>query len=618
MKYVKIRGAFLTLCVLAAAGCGLPAAADTDVVYVAGNPQAYPMEYFEPATGQYEGVIPELLRQYSASSGYQLQYLDSRHLDERKRKYKNKQAELISGCVLEDDFPAEVWQEGIVILGGTGQEYRILFSDIAGDTLKQELTAFLNNVPKETIAAMLVEVSKNKQPASAVWPVAAAIGAGILAVVLLILAVRARKKIKRLEEQSGIDIVTGIGNYEFMARYFKQRITDKNRILYHIVYFYFDGKRLRHAETEDKTDDFLKQLAVALKHNVVNTDIAARVSKDGFAVLKLSASVEKTQEWASAVLETLKGSVYKSAVDDVFVGIYCLKSNDWDLDKLLFDARQGCYYARDNGMRVAECSKELIQSLREEVALSAQMEAAFQREEFLLYLHFFVDAQTEKIVGAEALSRWKHPDKGLIFPGKYTALMEKEHSISRLDYYMLNKVCKLLEELRGTADGFFVSCNISRETFNSPDFASICMQIMENYQFPRESLILELTESVALKNAEGIYRNAIQLKQYGVAIALDDFGTGYSDFFALEKFPFDGLKIDKGLIDRLNTEAGQVILKGIIEIGHNLGITILAEGAETKEQASLLQAMNCDVIQGFYYYQPLSVQEAQRIYKEQR
>lgn len=142
-------------------------------------------------------------------------------------------------------------------------------------------------------------------------------------------------------------------------------------------------------------------------------------------------------------------------------------------------------------------------------------------------------------------------------------------------------------------------------------------KIIENYQFPRETLILELTESGIAHDAEIVYQNAVNMKKYGVSIALDDFGTGYSSFSDLQASRFDGLKLDKGLVENMCTEEGEIILQGIIDVGHRLGLTILAEGVETEVQVQKLVNMKCDVIQGFYFYKPLPLQEATKLYLEQ-
>ena len=157
---------------------------------------------------------------------------------------------------------------------------------------------------------------------------------------------------------------------------------------------------------------------------------------------------------------------------------------------------------------------------------------------------------------------------------------------------------------------FFISCNFSRETFAAGDFVSRCKAIIEAYRFPRELLILELTESVSETHVTRIRENMAALKEFGVSIALDDFGVGFTSFADLQEYAVDGVKLDKDLIDRLSTERGVSILRSMIQLGHELGITVLAEGVETDEQVRVLQDIHCDVIQGFRFYQPIPAPEA--------
>ena len=166
---------------------------------------------------------------------------------------------------------------------------------------------------------------------------------------------------------------------------------------------------------------------------------------------------------------------------------------------------------------------------------------------------------------------------------------------------------------------FFLSCNFSRETFSSPDFVERCTEIVGNYSFPRELLILELTESVLVKDLSTIRANMLALKEYGLRIALDDFGEGFSSFSDLQECPVDGIKLDKKLVDNMSTSIGGSILRAMIQIGHELGLTILAEGVETPAQAQALKELNCDVIQGFHFSAPLPQAEAEeKLLKEKK
>lgn len=257
------------------------------------------------------------------------------------------------------------------------------------------------------------------------------------------------------------------------------------------------------------------------------------------------------------------------------------------------------------------CSQAMIQKSLQERQLQASIDQAFAQKEFQLYIQFYVDAQTLKVVGGEALSRWKHPQKGILLPSVFIPLLEREKMISRLDYYCLKEVCFFLESLlKAGVDTFFVSCNFSRETFAAADFAQKVQEILNGFTFPRELLILEITESVSVRNAAQIRQNVIALKKYGVRVALDDFGEGFTSFYDLQKYPIDGIKLDKGLVDHVTTPIGTAILKAMIQVGHELNMTILAEGVETDEQVRALQEIHCDVIQGFRFSHPLPQWEA--------
>ena len=230
-----------------------------------------------------------------------------------------------------------------------------------------------------------------------------------------------------------------------------------------------------------------------------------------------------------------------------------------------------------------------------------------------------MDPRTDTIVGAEALSRWHHTIKGVLLPDKFIHVLEREGKAPVLDYYILGKTCALLEKLYSQGiDDFFVSFNLSRATLESDGFVQIVKSIINNYNFRHDSLILELTESFLQRDIELIYENLSEIKKEGVRIVIDNFGSGYSCFEDLFKYDFDGLKVDKMLIDNLCEGRGRAVIKGIIAIGHDLGMTVFGEGVETLEEVETLIKLDCDAAQGYYYYYPLPVDEAMKIYMKQR
>lgn len=255
---------------------------------------------------------------------------------------------------------------------------------------------------------------------------------------------------------------------------------------------------------------------------------------------------------------------------------------------------------------------------KEEILL-LQMLDGLKNNEFEVYIHWFVEnKKSRKIVGGEALSRWNHPRRGLLMPSEYVPLMEKKHIVALLDYYIMEKVCQFLEVTDWQqSEDFFISCNFSRDTFAEPDFAERCAEILKRYQFSRKALVLELTETGSAHDKSGVYRNAEKIKEWGISVVLDDFGEGYTSFGDLQSNRFSGLKLDKNLIQNISTREGEIILSGIIEVGHRLGMTVIAEGVETEFQAEKLKDMHCDVIQGFYFHKPMPLREAADFYLTQ-
>lgn len=602
-------------------------ATEPPLVYVAGNPDAYPVEYYDEESQQYQGLIPELLRAFAASGRYRIAYLDSTAKDNRQELNRNRQVELISGCVAADGFPESQWADGVTILRtaqeGAQQEYRILFTEIADERLRTELSAFFSDVTEAQRSGILLDTAKDdRQTGIALWVLLASCGAvGVLAAVIpLLVAWRCRRREKDVRRRLETDEVTGIGSYEYLRTAYRRLVNDKNRVLYHMIYLQADTDVLRRFYGDREAKELLRYIASVLTARTQQPDILSVLSRGTFCVMKFSVLDEDTAEWTKGVLDTIRD--YARRYDtvcpiNVCAGIYKMQLPDRDLGSALLKAEYSCAYAQKNGLDFALCTPKILKLQQEENSLQKRIHKALQQEEFAVYLHFFVDASCGKIVGAEALTRWNHPEKGLLMPGQFIPMMEQENCIAKLDFYVLQKVCQTLEELDQQAGSFFISCNMSRNTFASPTFVQDCMDILQQYSFPRAELILELTESDTAKYSEDIYQNALRLKQQGVKIALDDFGNSLLEFYDLGKYHFDGLKLDKGLIANMDTKEGKIILEEIIHMGQRLDMTVLAEGVETKEQVQALLQMNCPVVQGFYFYQPFPIQEAKRIYQEQ-
>ena len=583
------------------------------LIYVAGNPDAYPLEYFDKDTQTYAGVIPELLAEFSDQSTYEIVYYEADGTDHREELAQQKQVDLFSGYEAEEE---QLENTGVVTLFPGENAYALYFTEAAPDAFQSNLRAYLEQVsPAEVTGLLMASVETLPNTQGMYWTMGA-MGAALLvmAAVLLLTVRRYRRRLKESQQNVETDETTGLGNMEYLERYYKQYINDKNRILYQAVYFYVDTDRLRRLSSGQETDEFLRYCAVVLGEYTQDSDILARVSEHGFIMLKLTGGTDKTDAWLTAILDRihdyakLYGKPYET---NIYAGIYALRAEDRDLNEIIFQASQGAYGAEKEDCRYLRCSKGMMDQFMQERHLQASIEQAFAQKEFQLYIQFYVDAANFAVVGGEALSRWKHPQKGVLLPSMFIPLMEREKMISRFDYYCLKEVCFFLKGLlKEGVDTFFVSCNFSRDTFAAADFVQKVQEIMNGFTFPRELLILEITESVSVRNAAQIRQNIIALKKYGVRVALDDFGEGFTSFYDLQKYPIDGIKLDKGLVDHVTTPIGTAILKAMIQVGHELNMTILAEGVETDEQVRAQQEIHCDVIQGFRFSHPMPQWEA--------
>ena len=341
-------------------------------------------------------------------------------------------------------------------------------------------------------------------------------------------------------------------------------------------------------------------------------------SGDGLLALRRSPDSGDALDWARAAAEKLRAFPPAGgalSARDVSAGVCPLDMEYQSLEQALFHAEQCALRAGMEESDCRLCGTEQCAACRERWKLLADFPQAVERGDFQLYLQFFVDARTFRVVGGEALSRWHHPRLGFLRPDRYIPLLEEAGCIGALDFHGMEQACAFLEALdRRNIRDFFLSCNFSRRTFSAPDFARRCIGVMERYSFPRKLLILEVTETQQLDRREGaqMLRNIQDIRDYGARVIFDDFGMGFSSFHDLQDFPMDGLKLDKELVDNMWTERGRIILHALVRTGHRMDLTILAEGVEEDRQIQTLQQLGCDVLQGFRFSVPLPAEEARR------
>lgn len=249
----------------------------------------------------------------------------------------------------------------------------------------------------------------------------------------------------------------------------------------------------------------------------------------------------------------------------------------------------------------------LRERLHGESYITDQMYSALEHKQFRLYLQPKVEMSSGRIVGAESLVRWQHPQDGLILPGRFVPLFERNGFIVRMDEYIWDLTC---QNLRMWLDKGYkampVSVNVSRLHFNDGTLIDKLVHLTDKYRLPRHLLELELTESAFFDNENALIQCMYELQARGFVFSMDDFGTGYSSLSSLRDLPFNIVKLDRTFIsDGTDNERGQIVARNTIALAKDLKMSIVAEGVETLEHARFLMSCGCNCAQGFYYSQPL-------------
>ncbi len=247
--------------------------------------------------------------------------------------------------------------------------------------------------------------------------------------------------------------------------------------------------------------------------------------------------------------------------------------------------------------------------------LKTSLYSALKREEFLVYYQPQISMDTGKILGAEALVRWQHHEKGLIPPTEFIPVAEKTGFIIPLGEWILQTACQQVQAWKNDGfSGLRVAVNLSPRQFHQPDLSSRVAQILKKIGLEPSSLELELTESLMVEDVSSAIATLTKLKNLGVSISIDDFGTGYSSLSYLTQYPFDALKIDRSFIRNIKDGCrNAAIVKAIIEMAHSLCLEVIAEGVETETEKDFLWRSECDVMQGYLFSPPLSAADFEKL-----
>jgi diguanylate cyclase (GGDEF)-like protein/PAS domain S-box-containing protein len=433
---------------------------------------------------------------------------------------------------------------------------------------------------------------------------------------------RQKQAEKRIMQIAHYDDLTGLVNRVVFFDRLTQYLSASKRHKLHAVIFFIDLDRFKAVNDSlghDAGDELLKEVAKRLQGIVRKEDVVARLSGDEFALLLLN---EKTHEKAiysaSMIAEKIiqkLSEVFYIQRREVFIGsslgISIYPEDGSAAEILLKHADLAMYVAKNQGRNNYKFyNKDFTLATQDRIAMELDLRKALGKNELMLYYQPQYNARSREICGAEVLVRWIQRSTGqekMIPPDYFIPIAEDTGLIVKIGKWILETACVQLKTWMN--DGYplrQLSVNISARQFLDPNFMQIVEHALKHAELAPEHLELEITESMLIGDTKRIELQLQRLKKMGIKIALDDFGTGYSSLSYLKNFPIDVLKIDQSFIREMTIESKDArIACAIIDMGHSLGQKIVAEGVETEEQLMFLTHRDCDIIQGYYFSQPL-------------
>ena len=370
---------------------------------------------------------------------------------------------------------------------------------------------------------------------------------------------------------------------------------------------------------KNKGDYVLQEFVRMLKENARDGSVLARLGGDRFGIFCRSDGCDEANLEKS--LYTITHILGKEAFPIItHVGIYEITEPELAVTLMIDRATMACSSIRgEYNRRIAYYDSNLRSSLLWEQKVVGELDDAIESGQIVPYLQAQVNQKGE-MEGAEVLIRWQHPTEGLLSPGSFLPILERNGQIAQADCCIWEKACRILARWKKEGrDKLYLSINISPKDFYFMDVYEKLTSLVEQYGISPQNLRLEITETVMMDDMDRRLLLIEKLQKYGFLVEMDDFGSGYSSLNMLKDIPVDVLKIDMMFLYKTkNPEKARKILKTVIAMTEQLGIGSITEGVETREQAEMLHSMGCNMFQGYYFSRPISLEEFEGKYLADR
>jgi diguanylate cyclase (GGDEF)-like protein len=438
-----------------------------------------------------------------------------------------------------------------------------------------------------------------------------------------------RKKIEEILAHSAMhDPLTDLPNRTLFAESLTHAISFAKRhndFSFAVCFIDLDRFKVVNDSLGHYTGDLLLiESAKRIQSCIRAEDTLGRLGGDEFVLLLEGAEdpkdylqiVHRIQEKMTTPAIINEHTVYIS----VSIGVVLDTKNYDTADEILRNADIAMYRTKTEGRghyKVFETA--MLEGVLSRIEMESDLRDALENNEFILHYQPILKIDTKQISGFEALIRWQHPQKGLIPPNDFIGISEDMGLIVSIGYWVIDKASRQMKQWQMQYDPeLTINVNLSTHQFSQPDLAEKIFAILKKNKINPASLKLELTESLIIKDIKTISTTLNKLRNFGIEVQIDDFGTGYSSLGYLHTLPIDTLKIDRTFVNQLGSDKkGADIIHTILKLAHGMGMKVIAEGVETKDQLSLLESMECEYAQGFLFAKAVTSQEASILLKNQ-
>lgn len=427
---------------------------------------------------------------------------------------------------------------------------------------------------------------------------------------------------QRIENLASYDVLTGLPNKKLFKKELideleKARVKNTQFSVMHVDIDRF--KNINDTLGNDIGDQLLIEIVNRLKNTTATVGFLARIVGDEFIILLKNTDFELVGKLALDLITLFEKPFFINTHEiyitiSIGISIYPFSGNS--VNGLMKNAATALEDAKHQGKNNFQFYKPTmdVHSFKT-FTLQNDLRKAMKNGEFILHYQPQVDIKTKKIVGVEALIRWKHPEWGIVSPNKFIPFAEETGLIDSIGEWVLDNACRQNKKWQEIGlPPITMSVNISPRQFIQQNLFEKIKDILEKTELDPHYLMIELTENALIEEETIVLSTISKLKKLGIKIAIDDFGTGYSSLIYLNKFKFDCLKIDRSFIKDLTVDVDcKKITSAIINLGKDLNMTIVAEGVETLEQFTVVQELNCDHIQGYYFSKPVGCEDFQKL-----